>query len=38
MHRQGGASAFASGAASAVEMTDAILDALARLEMDEGSV
>mgnify|MGYP000676985266 CR=1 FL=1 len=35
MHRQGGASAFASGAASTVEMTDAILDALARVEFGQ---
>ena len=38
MHRSGGPEAFAAGAASTTDFTDAILEELTRLEMDEGAV
>jgi 3-isopropylmalate dehydrogenase len=38
LHRSGGPEAFRAGAASTTEFTDAVLEELVRLEMDEGSV
>lgn len=38
LHRSGGPQAFGAGAATTTEFTDAVLEELARLEMDEGSV
>jgi 3-isopropylmalate dehydrogenase len=38
LHRSGGAEAFAAGASSTAEFTEAILEELTRLEMEEGAV